>query len=141
MSQHHKIGTGLLSAELQTGRNQPELLQTEVSARIAASGLSVVSTAAARFDNQGATLVWILAESHLVMHLWGAEGFATLDLHVCDYRGSNAEKADRLQEALTAFCFAPGTESWQQLSLEQPTAHRMRPPDQGSIQSRTSRTT
>jgi len=51
------------------------------------------------FDNGGLTLVWVLAESHLVLHHWEMEGFATLDLHLCNYRGSNIERARRLVEA------------------------------------------
>ncbi len=73
-----------------------------------------------RFDNEGLTLVWVLAESHLVMHLWPEQGYATLDLHVCDYNGSNRDAAHALVERLTAYCYVDGSESWREMELEPP---------------------
>ena len=67
-----------------------------------------------------AALVWVLAESHLVINLWAAEGYATIDLHVCDYRQSNAAAARSLMESLRRLCFAEGSDSWQERRLEPP---------------------
>ena len=85
-------------------------------------GLTVVSGNSASFDGGGATLVWILAESHLVIHLWAAEGFATIDLHVCDFRASNAGPAGRLKERLSEWCFAGGEGTWQEIATPHPAA-------------------
>ena len=69
------------------------------------------------FAGGGLTLVWVLAESHLVLHLWPEEGYATVDLHVCDYRESNAAKARRLREELARLCFAAGSGEWQEMAV------------------------
>ena len=62
------------------------------------------------------------AESHLVLHHWAEEGYATIDLHVCDYRESNAAKAGLLIESLAGFCFQPGTENRNEIHLQEPSA-------------------
>ena len=86
------------------------------------SGLGVMSKQAVPFPGGGLTLVWVLAESHLVIHHWPEEGYATIDLHVCDYKSSNAFKARRLVAALEAFCFEGGSGRWNELELEPPAA-------------------
>jgi S-adenosylmethionine/arginine decarboxylase-like enzyme len=72
------------------------------------------------FPGGGLTLVWVLAESHLVLHHWAEEGYATIDLHICDYRGSNEANAQRLVESLRRFCFLEASDSWHRHRLEQP---------------------
>jgi S-adenosylmethionine decarboxylase len=72
------------------------------------------------FSDAGATLVWVLAESHVAMHYWGWEGFLTIDIHVCDYTSSNAEKASRLKQMLEEFCFSDGLVQWTELVLPHP---------------------
>lgn len=118
MSSHHFLGAGLLSDSLRREARDPDRLLCTVAELVAESGLHVVADQQARFDNDGLTLVWILAESHLVMHFWGGEGFASLDLHVCDYKRSNQQKAQTLVDALTALCFAPDSQSWREVHLD-----------------------
>ena len=122
MASHHFIGNGHVSPDLVQSAKTPESLARLIAAQVRSTGLEVVDHRAVGFDNGGLTLVWVLAESHLVLHHWAEEGFATLDLHVCDYQGSNAAKASELVDALTAFCFAPGTATWNQVHLETPAA-------------------
>jgi S-adenosylmethionine/arginine decarboxylase-like enzyme len=121
MHSHHFIGVGLLSQKLKQGSVDPDLLLEDVSQIIEACDLQIVSRDAVRFENGGATLVWILAESHLVIHFWTDEGFATIDLHVCDYQASNLERAARLKKALSEFCFDMAEATWHELMLPQPT--------------------
>lgn len=120
MASHHFLGTGLLSDALATAARQPETLLAEIDRQVASSGLAVVAHQAVPFPGGGATFVWVLAESHLVLHHWAAEGYATIDLHICDYRGSNAEKARRLVDSLRGFCFRGGSDSWHEQRLEPP---------------------
>ena len=119
---HHFIGAGRTSHRLIEAAREPEVLAAGVTGLVAQAGLHVVTHTAARFDNGGLTLAWILAESHLVLHHWEEEGFATLDLHICDYRGSNVGRAERLVEALAEFCFVAGSETWQESHLHDPVA-------------------
>ena len=120
MASHHFLGTGLISDDLATAARRPEDLLDEIERRVADNGLAVVERQAVPFPGGGLTLVWVLAESHLVLHYWAAEGFATIDLHICDYRGSNAENARRLVASLRRFCFLEGSDSWHEQRLERP---------------------
>ena len=120
MASHHFLGTGLLSDALAAAADRPSELLDEIERRVADSGLAVMTRQAVPFPDGGLTLVWVLAESHLVLHHWAAEGYATLDLHICDYRGSNAANARRLVAALRRFCFQPGSDSWHEQHLERP---------------------
>jgi S-adenosylmethionine/arginine decarboxylase-like enzyme len=122
MSSHHFIGTGALSDRLRQEARDPEGLLVQVAGHVRASGLGVVAQHAVRFDQGGLTLVWVLSESHLVLHYWAEEGFATIDLHVCDYQLSNRARARNLVAALTEFCFSPGSGTWQELHVEPPVA-------------------
>ncbi|MDX1501206.1 MAG: S-adenosylmethionine decarboxylase [Thermoanaerobaculia bacterium] len=122
MASHHFIGVGPLSAELLGPALDEEALSLRVAGLVADAGMEVVSRDAARFDNGGLTLVWILAESHLVLHLWRAEEYATVDLHVCDYRADNRERATGLVERLERLCFPDGTADWRTLTVETPTS-------------------
>ena len=117
---HHFIGVGPISEDLGVGVLKPETLVSQVSDLIRDCGLSIISEHSAGFEGGGATLVWILAESHLVLHLWKPEGFATIDLHVCDFKSSNADAARRLRTELSEFCFGTGQATWQEVIVEQP---------------------
>jgi S-adenosylmethionine/arginine decarboxylase-like enzyme len=127
MASHHFLGTGFISDTLAAAAGRPEELLDEIERRVADSGLAVVERRAVPFPGGGLTLVWVLAESHLVLHYWAEEGFATIDLHICDYRGSNAAKARRLVESLRRFCFVEGSDSWHERSLDRPSAARAAP--------------
>ena len=87
---------------------------------MAAVGFEVVADNVVEFPDGGLTLVWVLAESHLVLHYWGNEGFTTIDLHICDYRDSNAAKARHLVAGLEATCFPSGTAEWREISVAEP---------------------
>jgi S-adenosylmethionine/arginine decarboxylase-like enzyme len=120
MASHHFIGTGPYSDELARAAGEPRRLLDQVAAQVAEVGFEVVADNVVEFPGGGLTLVWVLAESHLVLHYWGAEGFATIDLHICDYVDSNAAKARRLLANLEASCFLPGTADWQEISVAEP---------------------
>ena len=112
---HHFVGTGPFSNGLRVGRRDPPRLLALIAERVVDCGLEVVAETAVPFDNGGLTLVWVLAESHLVLHVWPEQGCATVDLHVCDYNTSNAEKARRLRHELAEMCFAQGSGQWREM--------------------------
>jgi S-adenosylmethionine/arginine decarboxylase-like enzyme len=120
MNSHHLIGTGLALDSHRTADEVADDMGERVVIALSDVGFQVVSAHAAAFEGGGRTLVWILAESHLVIHLWHAEGFSTIDLHICDYTRSNAEKTESLRRRLEEICFAPGSETWRSLVLPQP---------------------
>lgn len=120
MASHHFIGTGPYSQRLACLAPDRDVLLQTISEQVGDAGFEVVLRTSAAFSNGGLTLVWVLAESHLVLHYWGEEGFATIDLHICDYRDSNAAKAEKLVVMLEELCFRPRTASWERLALADP---------------------
>jgi S-adenosylmethionine decarboxylase proenzyme len=56
----------------------------------------------------------LLAESHLAIHTWPHERFATLDVFVCNHAPDNRAKAHALYEALRE-SLAPGNENFLQV--------------------------
>ena len=126
MHSYHFIGVGLMSQALESSAGEPERVVERVSQFIVESGLHILSHKSVAFENGGATLIWILAESHLVLHLWTSEGFATIDLHICDYETTNLDSALRLKANLNTYCFDPGEVRWQEFTLPQPVSARVR---------------
>jgi S-adenosylmethionine/arginine decarboxylase-like enzyme len=117
MISHHFIGAGSTTGGLTDRARQPEDLLAAVEELIRDAHLRVVSSHSASFPGGGLTLVWVLAESHLVLHLWPEERAATIDLHVCDFRSDNEGKARAAVARLTDFCFAPGSAEWREMSV------------------------
>ena len=121
LKSHHFIGTGrfsdALAAAYAAGGPNPDRLLEEVGAAVESCGLQVVASQAVPFDGGGYTLVWVLAESHLVLHLWPEQGYATADLHVCDYRVSNADRARQACRVLATLCFASGSDHWSEMAV------------------------
>ncbi len=118
MISHHHIGTGAASPRLAAASGDPEGLLARVADLVVETGLGVVARHAVPFEGGGLTLVWVLAESHLVVHYWPEEAAATIDLHVCDFQRPNAARARALVALLDRFCFAPGTSSWRELEIQ-----------------------
>jgi S-adenosylmethionine/arginine decarboxylase-like enzyme len=119
---YHFVGVGRISSEVERGADHPARLAATITELIGESGMQVVAEYTSGFDRGGKTLVWILAESHLVLHVWRDEAFATLDLHVCDYTKTNADKARHLRGTLSSLCFDDQTGSWSELEVPYPAA-------------------
>jgi S-adenosylmethionine decarboxylase len=49
----------------------------------AAAGAMVLGLLTHRFEPQGVSLVYLLAESHMSIHTWPEHGSATLDIYTC----------------------------------------------------------
>lgn len=106
MASHHFLAKGPSSPEAHEGAAAPDGLAAVLAQIVRQHGFRVVSQHTALFDNGGLTLVSVLAESHMVLHVWRDERRATLDLHVCDFKTSNEKGARALMDALSAYCFA-----------------------------------
>jgi len=66
----------------------------------ARAGLTAVGERFHQFEPQGVTGTVLLAESHLAIHTWPEDNFATVDVFVCNYLHDNTVKANRLLEFL-----------------------------------------
>src|ERR1051325_8913882 len=127
MNSHYFIGIGPFSESFRSQAGDLSDLSRKVSGIIREVGLEVMSENITGFSEGGSTLVWVLAESHVAMHYWNWEGFVTIDIHVCDYTSSNAEKALRLKERLEKLCFVEGSAHWAELVLPHPARPVLQP--------------
>jgi S-adenosylmethionine/arginine decarboxylase-like enzyme len=91
-----------------------EALQTHVEA----SGLRAVSQAGATFQPQGVSVVLILEESHVALHIWAECRKATVDIHVCDYSQDNYTKVKFLAERLTVWITGNDLPRWHYWCIE-----------------------
>ena len=71
-----------------------------------ASGLKIMGRAFHQFAPEGATGLFLLAESHLAIHTWPEFASVAVDLYVCNVTEDNSEKAKTVFEKLLAL-FAP----------------------------------
>lgn len=92
-----------------------EALQIHVEA----VGLRAVSQAMATFQPQGVSVVLILEESHVALHIWTECCKATVDIHVCDYSQDNYTKAKSLSERLTVWIAGNNCCQWHYWCVEE----------------------
>lgn len=70
-----------------------------VSQIIRTAGLEIVGKASHQFD-RGYTCVWLLKQSHLSVHSWPEYNFVTLNIEICNFKGDDARKAEKLHAGL-----------------------------------------
>jgi S-adenosylmethionine decarboxylase proenzyme len=93
-------------------RTQKRYLQNPVALRrtlgqaIAQSGMEIVGHLTHQFAAQGrgVTAVFIVAESHVVVHTWPETGLVNLDIFFCNFTRNNKQKARRVLRRLAALC-------------------------------------
>ena len=66
------------------------------------AGATIVGEAFHDFDPPGVSGVLLIAESHLSIHTWPAEGKATIDVYTCGESFDAGEAADLLVKGLGA---------------------------------------
>lgn len=68
-------------------------LKAAVKQLLARHSVKVLRSAAQEFPNDGLTLVYVLAESHLALHTWPEKGLVNVDLFLCNYSRNNNPRA------------------------------------------------
>lgn len=63
--------------------NDVELLAEVLARAAAAAQCTVLGKVAHRFQPQGASVVMLVAESHLSIHTWPEHGYAAVDIFTC----------------------------------------------------------
>lgn len=69
-------------------------------AAIAQSRMNVVACTHKKFDPQGLTAVWILAESHFTLHTYPEHRYISVDCYTCGDEGDPAAAIDHLLDNL-----------------------------------------
>lgn len=77
-------------------------LETACEQIVAFSGLQIMGRAFHQFAPQGATGLFLLAESHLAVHTWPEFASVAIDLYVCNVTEDNSEKAQGVFHKLVA---------------------------------------
>lgn len=93
-------------------------LLSMVKQAVQAVGLTIVSEASFAFPGQGVSVVLLLAESHVALHVWPELDKVTIDIHVCDFYQDNLAKAQHLAEQLTVVLSdRTHPDAWQAFSI------------------------
>jgi S-adenosylmethionine/arginine decarboxylase-like enzyme len=85
------------------------VLQAALSRFCKRNHFRVIKKAAHRFTPQGDTIVWILAESHIVLHTWPEHGYWSLDVLLCGRARIHSESVTRFLNDLGAVSAVQGT--------------------------------
>ncbi|KAM3095243.1 S-adenosylmethionine decarboxylase [Phormidesmis sp. 146-12] len=99
MIRSHHFSAILTAAETLMTQSPAELLGLLRSC-VQSAGLNAVGELATLFEPQGVSVVLILEESHVALHIWTETSKIAVDIHVCDYYQDNFDKAKRLTELL-----------------------------------------
>ncbi|MCS7338559.1 MAG: S-adenosylmethionine decarboxylase [Verrucomicrobiae bacterium] len=75
-------------------------LKAALKKLLAENSVRVLRSAAQEFPNDGMTLFYILAESHLALHTWPEKGLVNVDLFLCNYSRNNYHKAKSVMREL-----------------------------------------
>ncbi len=65
-------------------RTDPGLLKNEIESLIVESGFTVLNFMEHRFEPQGYTAVWLLAESHCALHTFPEEQKSYIEISSCN---------------------------------------------------------
>lgn len=99
MIRSHHFSAILTAAETVITQSPAELLSLLRSC-VKSVGLNAVGELATTFEPQGASVMLILEESHVALHIWTESSKIAVDIHVCDYHQDNFSKAKKLSERL-----------------------------------------
>jgi S-adenosylmethionine decarboxylase len=75
-------------------------LKDLVVREVRGAGLTVVGTAFHSFTPEGVTGCVLLAESHVCIHTWPTEAYASMDIYVCNHTQDNSHLARRVFDAI-----------------------------------------
>jgi S-adenosylmethionine/arginine decarboxylase-like enzyme len=103
----HRLSAALVTSDRLDGCTAAEFLEVARSAATRA-GLTPVGQLGVDLAPAGASAVVLLTESHVTLHHWPELSRITVDIHVCDYRQSNLERAEALARLLEESLAAPG---------------------------------
>lgn len=78
------------------------LLEQRAAAAARAAGATVINVTSHRFEPQGATVVALLAESHLAVHTWPEAGYAGVDCFTCGPTADPVRACEELAAVLQA---------------------------------------
>lgn len=99
MIRSHHFSAILPATEVAIGFTPTEWL-TLLKAAVNQAELTSVGELAVTFQPQGASVILILEESHVALHIWPETGKVTADIHICDYHRNNLPKAEKLTDLL-----------------------------------------
>src|SRR5437764_11808574 len=96
----HLLGEWYGCANDSAEMTRVEPLRTLCLQAAESSGMTIVGDSFHQFEPAGVTGTVLLAESHLAIHTWPENGFASVDVFVCNFKSDNTAKARQLFDAL-----------------------------------------
>jgi len=73
---------------------KPLKLKREVLDILKKNKIDVIRTIYFKFPNKGATIISLLADSHLAIHTWPEKSLANFDLFFCNFKRDNTRKVE-----------------------------------------------
>jgi S-adenosylmethionine decarboxylase len=83
-------------------RLEPEEISARFGAALRAAGATIVHGHSHQFPGVGLTCVFILSESHAVLHTWPETGTVNIDIFSCSPRLKSLEAIDELSRSFGA---------------------------------------
>lgn len=81
-------GTHVMGSFYSENLNDPGFVSEAMFSAASAAKLNVLKIVEHKFDeNGGVSIVFVLAESHMSIHTWPEDNWATLDCYTCGDRG------------------------------------------------------
>jgi S-adenosylmethionine decarboxylase len=90
---------------MRRGKEQEE----EIFRIIRSVGMTIESHVVQPYPGDSYTIVVVVSESHVALHMWPDEGVVNADVFFCNYNADNRKKGERVMAALRAFY---GATSW-----------------------------
>lgn len=72
--------------------NNPNKLEKVLKHVLGENGIHILKASSYTFPNNGATILFLLSESHFAIHTWPEKGLINLDLFLCNYESDNRLK-------------------------------------------------
>ena len=67
------------------------------------NNITVLKASSFVFSNNGATILFLLSESHLAIHTWPEKKLVNFDLFVCNYKENNVSKVKNTYKKIKEF--------------------------------------
>lgn len=80
--------------------DDPKELRKTLSLLLKENGVHVLKTSSHIFSNNGATILFLLSESHFAVHTWPEKGLINIDIFLCNYTDDNRPKVKKTYKAL-----------------------------------------
>lgn len=85
---------------------KPLMLKKEILSILRRNKTKILKEIFFKFPNKGATIIFLLSDSHLCLHTWPEKALVNVDLFLCNYKKDNSKKVEDIFKGIKGF-FVP----------------------------------